>query len=156
MASRLEKEHARAMAQRFHPDGRIRQELWDALEQMVGEVATPTLIYCQSAEIAEQLHEVLYRSDVSVALLTGKKSGKEKRAIIAEFINGDYDVLIGTATLATGVDGLDKVCDQLIIFHDIVGDDALRRQLIGRIMPRGADTDTSRKLVHRFIFQPDA
>ena len=59
-------------------------------------------------------------------------------------------MLIGTASLATGTDGLDKMCDTLIILDD-TDDDSLRRQLIGRIMPRGADTDTSKKKVYRFV-----
>ena len=63
------------------------------------------------------------------------------------------DVLVGTATLATGTDGMDKVCDQLIILDD-TDDDALRRQLVGRIMPRGGDGDASSKSVYRFLLTP--
>jgi hypothetical protein len=60
------------------------------------------------------------------------------------------DVLVGTATLATGTDGLDKVCDTLIILDD-TDDDSLRRQLVGRIMPRGTSTDASMKKVFRIV-----
>jgi hypothetical protein len=42
------------------------------------------------------------------------------------------------------------MCNTLIILDD-TDDDSLRRQLIGRIMPRGADTDASMKRVFRFL-----
>jgi hypothetical protein len=59
-------------------------------------------------------------------------------------------VLVGTASLATGTDGLDKMCDSLIILDD-TEDDSLRRQLVGRIMPRGEAADASKKQVHRLL-----
>ena len=31
-------------------------------------------------------------------------------------------------------------------------DESLRRQIIGRILPRGADTDASKKVIYRLIF----
>ena len=58
---------------------------------------------------------------------------------------------MGTTALATGTDGIDKVCDTLVIVDD-VDDAALRRQLIGRILPRGLDTDLTNKRVLRFVY----
>jgi hypothetical protein len=52
--------------------------------------------------------------------------------------------------LATGTDGLDRVCDTLVILDD-TDDDALRRQLIGRIMPRGDYVSIADKQVFRFV-----
>lgn len=86
-----------------------------------------------------------------VRLVTGKTSLAEKNSAVEAFNRGDLKVLIGTSTLATGTDGMDKVCDHLIILDD-TEDDAQRRQLIGRIMPRGASSDTSSKRVTRFNF----
>jgi hypothetical protein len=40
------------------------------------------------------------------------------------------------------------VCDTLVILDD-TDDDALRRQLIGRILPRGADDGTAVKRIVR-------
>jgi superfamily II DNA or RNA helicase len=85
-------------------------------------------------------------------LITGDTSKKDKAERIKFFNEGGIDVLIGTASLATGTDGLDKVCDTLFILDD-TDDDALRRQLIGRIMPRGKDTDASKKFVYRLVLQ---
>ena len=47
-------------------------------------------------------------------------------------------------TLATGTDGLDRMCNTMILLND-TDDGALRRQLVGRILPRGKDADYSKK-----------
>ena len=84
-------------------------------------------------------------------MVTGALSGKRKQEAIDRFLTGRVPVLVGTASLATGTDGLDKVCDSLLILDD-TDDDALRRQLIGRIMPRGVDsTSTHTKYVQRLV-----
>ena len=93
-------------------------------------------------------------SKYGVTGIDGSTSPKFKQQWLSEFINQkSFKFLIGTATLATGTDGIDKVCDHLIILDD-TDDAALRRQVIGRIMPRGEDSDASRKTVHRFVL-PD-
>jgi superfamily II DNA or RNA helicase len=84
------------------------------------------------------------------AVVTGGTSAKQKSAAIAAFRRGELEVLVGTASLATGTDGMDKVCDSLIILDD-TDDDALRRQLVGRIMPRGAGGNAAKKQVHRLV-----
>ena len=61
------------------------------------------------------------------------------------------EVLVGTASIATGTDGIDKVSDLLILVDD-TDDESLRRQIIGRILPRGADTDASKKVIYRLTF----
>ena len=68
------------------------------------------------------------------------------------FLSGRRRILIGTASLATGLDGLDKVCDTLIIVDD-TDDNSLRRQLVGRILPRGGNVDNKTKRIHRLIFK---
>jgi superfamily II DNA or RNA helicase len=84
-----------------------------------------------------------------VLAVTGDLSQKDKEHALNLFKSGHLHALVGTATLATGTDGLDKVCHTLIIVDD-TDDDALRRQLIGRIMHRGAGQATSQKKILRF------
>jgi superfamily II DNA or RNA helicase len=84
--------------------------------------------------------------------LTGKTTAKRKAEIINDFRAGRTEVLVATATLATGTDGLDKVCDRLLIVQD-TQDDSLRRQLVGRILPRG-DADDSDKEFYRLQLPP--
>ena len=79
-----------------------------------------------------------------------------KNEAIEEFKAGRLNALVGTQTLATGTDGLDKMCDMLVIIDD-TEDNAMRRQLIGRIMPRGqATTVTHSNRVVRIVASPSA
>jgi superfamily II DNA/RNA helicase len=109
--------------------------------------AGPALVYCTHSTVAEALWLSLDRR-FTVGLVTGKTTPKKKQQQIQAFKDGELDILIGTATLGTGTDGLDRVCDLLILFDD-TDDDAARRQLVGRIMPRGGVGDVSSKRVHR-------
>jgi superfamily II DNA or RNA helicase len=110
----------------------------------------PSIIYATHATVATALSLTLFAAGVEHGLVDGSLSTKTKAKIIQAFRKGELELLVGTASLATGTDGLDKVSDMLIILDD-TDDDALRRQLIGRIMPRGADVDASMKQVHRIV-----
>ena len=52
------------------------------------------------------------------------------------FLNGEIDILIGTAAIGTGVDGLQHVCDRLII-NVLPWTNAEFEQLLGRIYRQG-------------------
>ena len=129
---------------------RLRQVIADRLIELAGIATGPIMIFAVSQRIVAALEREFISTKAKYRRVTGTETTKQKAQMIADFKTGDYDALIGTAALATGTDGLDKVCDTLIILQD-TDDDALRRQLIGRIMPRGTDTDASRKQVYRFI-----
>jgi superfamily II DNA or RNA helicase len=102
--------------------------------------------------VAEALARTYDRDGVKYGYVDGKVSARTKEERIEEFRRGKLDVLIGTATLATGTDGIDKVCDTMIILDD-TDDDSLRRQLVGRILPRGeSDPDYSKKVALQFIY----
>lgn len=132
-------------------DGSLQRGVIDWLDKCL-----PTgqaLVYCDKTSIAEPAFEWLFSQyPYEVALLTGKTSAKRKDEIINNFRAGRIGVLVATATLATGTDGLDKVCDTLLILQD-TQDDSLRRQLIGRILPRG-DDDGSDKKFYRLLLPP--
>jgi len=120
----------------------------DELLQYIGD--SPTMIFAVHATVAEAVQKSLDIRGVECALITGKTSKEVKDKILQEFRYGLHKVLIGTATLATGTDGLDRVCDTLVILDD-TDDDALRRQLIGRILPRGDFVSTNDKRIIRFV-----
>lgn len=88
--------------------------------------------------------------------IDGSMTTKQKDEVMEQFLRGEIRVLIGTASLATGKDGIDKVCDHLIIVDD-TDDDALRRQLIGRVLPRGVlDEDAyGKKRAYRLVYTND-
>lgn len=150
LASQMEERHTRTFLKLVGENGRIRDEVYERLTEMVGAATTPVLIYANHATVATALSKTLRWHAVPHGLVTGSTTGKVKAETIREFLTGSMDVLVGTASLATGTDGMDKVSDYLIILDD-TDDAALRRQLVGRIMPRGADTDATKKQVWRIV-----
>lgn len=122
----------------------------ERLTEIAGNATGPLMIFAVSKRVIAALEKMLKEALVTYRKVTGDETTKQKSQMIADFKTGNYEVLIGTAALATGPDGLDKVCDTLVILQD-TDDDALRRQLIGRIMPRGTDTDASNKQIFRFV-----
>ena len=147
-ASLMEERHQRKFFALVDDDGFLRDEVYDELTTLVGNATTPVLLYCNTTTVAEALAQSCARHNVNYGMVTGKSTQLQKTAEIQRFKDGAYDVLIGTATLATGTDGVDKMCDTLIIVDD-TDDDALRRQLMGRILPRGTDSDASGKSIYR-------
>lgn len=134
-----------------HEKGGIREEVYELLEAIMGDATTPILFFLAHSKIARVLAEEFERSSLSYALVDGSTTPKKKTEAVEAFKRGDIEYLIGTATLATGTDGMDVMCDYMVILDD-TDDASLRRQLVGRILPRG-NTDTSRyKVANRFVF----
>lgn len=152
VASLMEDRHTRAYQYRVAKDGTLQPRVARELRRLIDDADTPVLIYCTHATIATAA-AVTLAIDYKMRLVTGDTSKVDKEDKLLEFCTGKTEVLIGTATLATGPDGMDKVCDRLIILDD-TDDDSLRRQLVGRIMPRGSDTDASKKQVFRLLPDP--
>lgn len=151
VASIIELSHAKVDHALIADDGRLNPDVYEELAYLAGQAPTPVLVYANHSTVAEALAKSLVDNDVQFGLVTGKTSTKAKAAEIARFNRGELDLLVGTASLATGTDGMDKVCDALIILDD-TDDDSLRRQLVGRIMPRGEGGDPSKKHVWRLTW----
>ncbi len=111
------------------------------------------MFFASHVKIAKAVHKYLMTGATEIAVLISGASTAITRSQELESFKMDDDVryLVGTTALATGTDGIDKVCDTLVIVDD-VDDAALRRQLIGRILPRGLDTDLTNKRVLRFVY----
>lgn len=152
IASSMEKRITEERYRLFNDDGLLRLVVADWLKKKIIESTTSVLIYCDHATIAEAVSKYLDSAGFDHVLVTGKTKPAVKSEYIQLFREGKTPTLVGTKTLATGTDGLDKVCDTLVILHD-TQDNALRTQLIGRILPRGVDSDFSHKSVHRLILQ---
>lgn len=148
VASQMEMRHTRVQLSLINDKGFLKMAVYDKVWDLA-KANSPTLVYANHSTVAEALAENLRGSMFTFGLVTGSTSTKEKESILQAFREGRIEILVGTASLATGTDGLDKVCDNLVILDD-TDDASLRRQLIGRIMPRGASTDSSMKKVSRF------
>ena len=139
MASLLEVRWRKLYRAYLDPDDTTFSEaMYERLAEYVGTLpeGAPVLMYCNSSRIAVALCKLLKANQVEARVVTGDTSLANKEAAIEAFCAGGVEVLVGTATLATGTDGMDQVCDDLIIVQD-TDDNSLRRQLIGRILPRG-------------------
>jgi superfamily II DNA or RNA helicase len=151
VASGMEDRHTRTFMARVDIDGLIHPHVMSEVLDLIVSAPTPVMVYCNHATIAEALARSLVKiHGPAFVIVTGDTSKRLKHEYVERFKQGKRKVLIGTATLATGTDGIDKMCDRLIILDD-TDDDSLRRQLVGRIMPRGADSDASMKQVYRLV-----
>lgn len=153
IASQMEDRHTRVFQGLVSESGFLHEHVYEELIELSGVAPTPLLIYANHATVAVALSDTLTEAGVCHGLVTGDTSKKDKEATIQAFKAGAHEVLVGTASLATGTDGMDKVCDWLVILDD-TDDDSLRRQLVGRIMPRGLDTDAAKKQIYRLTPVP--
>jgi superfamily II DNA or RNA helicase len=148
MASQMETAAAARKLQYIDDFGVLRYEIYSELVNLAGQSIGPTLVFCARKTIAEAAHDAAIQHGARSGLVVYDANNVRALAPLAAFKDNLLDVLFGTATMSTGVDGLDKVCDLLILLDD-TDDDSLRRQVIGRILPRGASTDIRKKLVAR-------
>ena len=152
VASIIERQWASLFQSTIDPDtAGLRENLYEMLMQIAGEATTPILVFVASSRIGAALSKSLEENHVLHRSVDGSTTPKQKKQWVEEFKNGELDVLVGTATLATGLDGADKVCDTMVILAD-TPDPSLRRQLVGRILPRGEDTDATNKKFYRFVY----
>jgi len=133
-------------------DGVLRLEVFNAMLDKMDQYPDRDkwLIFCNHKTVANALAKAFekWAEDWNIALITGDSKEREVQFMRDIFVLAPKDaILIGTTALATGVDGLDKVCQSMLILDDIRGDDALRRQLIGRILPRGKADDRERIVI---------
>lgn len=148
IASLIELRHTTRYQGLVNEQGLLHDHVVDELFLLLG--SKQVMIYANHATVAVATSQTLYEMGLGHAIVTGGTPKSEKENILQEFKAGIHRILVGTATLATGTDGLDRVCDTLIILDD-TDDDALRRQLIGRILPRGSASTSAQKKIFRMI-----
>jgi superfamily II DNA or RNA helicase len=108
--------------------------LTEAKLDTIAELSKPgTLIYSQFVEsVFPMIRERLVREGFRVGAFNGEdKSGLEL------FKNRELDVLIGSSALGTGVDGLQYVCNRLIVAC-LPWTSAGYEQLLGRVYRQGS------------------
>ena len=152
VASLMEKTHRRRYKSIIDEEtGDPRKGVQEAITVRLTLPPKPVLIYCDHATIAERVAAWLDRTAMSTGLITGKTTPTAKKQLVELFKQGKLGVLVGTASIATGTDGIDKVCDTMIIVDD-TNDDSLRRQLVGRILHRGVGGTNAGKIAYRFLY----
>lgn len=131
-----------------------RGELRNSVASIISASSTPkdkVIIFSASSTIAKAVAR-FYQGTVPVVYVDGSITQKQKEQRIQEFrTNPEVKFLVGTASIATGTDGLDRVCDTMIIVDD-TDDDSLRRQLLGRILSRGIHGTNEDKVAYRLQY----
>jgi len=112
----------------------LEQKLLEAkIPKILEELEPGTIIYTQYVEnIVDVLTKTLQLKNYRVAQFTGQnKSG------IKEFLEKRADILIGSSTMGTGIDGLQYRCSKMIMVT-LPWTSASFEQLIGRIHRQGS------------------
>lgn len=156
VASQMEEKHVRNYRNYVDSDKKLRHVVRNLFRGLYEyEANSNFLVFCASKKIAEVLYQFCIEEGYSSFFVHGQLTQANKLQILQDFKStaaaSRGHILIGTATLATGTDGLDLVCDTLILFDD-TEDASLRRQVIGRILPRSDATAIENKQVFRVSF----
>lgn len=154
VGSIIERKHTEIDHMLVTPENFLAEPVADVLLQAIKDSPTPVLVFAMHKAVAHAAVNTLVAKNYVARSVDGQMSKVAKNDAIEDFKLGRMNALVGTQTLATGTDGLDKVCDMLVIIDD-TEDNAMRRQLIGRIMPRGEATTTAHSnRVVRIVAEP--
>jgi hypothetical protein len=96
------------------------------------------LVYSMDKQIADAFYRTMVHiGEFATFSITGETEDARVHLIRDQFVAAKGPaVLVGTNAIAEGVDKIDKVCNHLILLVD-TNDNSKRRQMIGRILPRG-------------------
>lgn len=128
------------------------QALLEAKCQAILDASRPgTLIYTQFVtEITGPLRDALQEAGLSVGVFTGQEKDG-----LQQFLEGQVDVLIGSSTIGTGIDGLQQRCNHLI-FLALPWTSAEYEQVIGRLYRQGTQFDEIEVIIPMVILRhPD-
>ena len=99
-----------------------------------------TIIYTYFTDkdrIPKRVAKYVKSKGYSHALYIGEQSTAEREQSKRDFIKGDVDVLIASRTIGTGVDGLQNVCNRMVLLT-LPWTDSEYTQLKGRIYRQGS------------------
>jgi superfamily II DNA or RNA helicase len=118
------------------------------LPSILNNIKPGTLIYTKFVEgIVDDIQTYLKEQGFSVA----KHTGAEKEGL-QRFLDKEVDVLIGSSTIGTGIDGLQYACNQLIILS-LPWTNAEYMQLLGRIHRQGSVFDKIQVLIPQVVLR---
>jgi superfamily II DNA or RNA helicase len=123
----------------------IEKLLTDArIPEIIKLIEGQTIIYTEYVEdIIQNLSTAVHNAGCSYALYTGfDRSG------LARFLNKKVQVLIASRPLSVGVDGLQHICNRLII-NTLPWTNAQYQQLLGRLVRKGQIRD----VVHVYLIK---
>ncbi len=113
---------------------------------LLGALRKGTLVYCHYVtDLVAPLRKAIERAGFRVGVYTGEdKSG------LGPFKAGKVDVLIGSVPVGTGVDGLQYVCNRLVVVS-LPWTSAEYEQLVGRLYRQGAAHDKVEVIIPQVV-----
>lgn len=103
----------------------------------------PSVVYTEYVkEMVTPMREAFEKEGLRVGSYTGTESDADRKATLKKFRNGEYDVLIGSKPIATGVDGLQHISNNCIV-ASMAWTAAQDDQMVGRFMRRGQQRDVN-------------
>ena len=105
-----------------------------------GYLKPKTIIYTYFTDkdrIPKRVAKYVKSKGYSYALYIGEQSTAEREQNKRDFIKGDIDILIASRTIGTGVDGLQNVCNRMVLLT-LPWTDSEYTQLKGRIYRQGS------------------
>lgn len=151
MDSLMETRHKRVSASLVTPQGYLVDGISAAMQELFESVPrSKWMVYCTHVDVADAVAKTWEQYNIPVAQIDGRTKNYESERLKFVQTSGPA-LLVGTSAIAEGVDGIDKVCQSLLFLDDIDGDDAKRRQVIGRILSRGTDDGITR-IVRRVTY----
>lgn len=127
----------------------LERVLLDAkIETIIASLKKGTLIYTHYLTgLVTPLRHAIEKAGFKVGLFTGEdKSGLEL------FKKGKVDVLIGSVPVGTGVDGLQYICNRMIVLS-LPWTSAEYEQLVGRLYRQGSKFDKVEVIVPQVILE---
>ena len=102
-------------------------------------ITNKTIIYTQFIKkLVPNIKRELKNDGISFREYTGEIDSEERNQIITDFGEHKFDVILASSPITTGVDGLQKYCDNIIIMS-LPWTNAEYTQLIGRINRQGSN-----------------
>jgi superfamily II DNA or RNA helicase len=111
----------------------------DAIKPFINTSNGKTIIYTHYVDGLDNIiHDYLSNLGFKVGVYTGNIISKKLRDdVLSDFINDKYDILLGSRPISTGVNGLQKISDRIIILS-LPWTNAELEQLIGRVNRKGS------------------
>ena len=102
-------------------------------------ITNRTIIYTQFIKkLMPNIKKELKNDGITFREYTGENSSDERDGIITDFGEHKFDVILASSPITTGVDGLQKYCDNIIIMS-LPWTNAEYTQLIGRVNRQGSN-----------------
>ena len=118
-----------------------------------------TIIYTEYVDgIVDKIKNYIEEnSNYIVGLYTGNQSEEEKKDTLKKFkkchekTTNKFDILIGSSTIGTGVDGLQYVCDNLI-YATLPWTSASKQQIDGRVIRQNSKYDKVQIITPQVVY----